>query len=875
MKEKLHEYIKELKEISCLAIEKEKRFKNSLKNIPKELILEFCNNYQNKDYMEFFDVIFLSLNKAIDEGTTKEELGIDREEAIKRVEWLFYNLLKDINEKKIYKSQIEKEFDKYSKVAGEYYKNLERVEIPSDILIKSHSFFSDYFIDSNVKNYSQLLFDGIKVAMANGDISFYFYCMNNLGVTVKVKEEFGFSPTHIMELLFYYLSQNPESVSSNLEIGRKYILRHIEESEKSLDESGNPFIFAVLSKEGKLSEEKREKYIKKCEEYLVEFCEITYKEELEVKFDVKRLYNIDDNYSDIKISYKYNSLEDFLEYLVSSAIYAFMILDYSKIALNRVKLLNIAAKNNFIEPVKELVDIYKSYSISEEKNVFKALYNCGVNFETLATLYTFFSKEEDKFLEFALENKEEVYRGMKSGEMGDKALVEVINLLYGKENGFSYEELARSLKAKRKKANEKIVEVLEKREEVSPIVEEYLKEKDKALVENIKYLLRVWEKKKIGQIEDSESFLRAIEKIYSKDCEKNLIFLDEVDYGKIRKVESSEYIPEEIIKYMVANLMEKREISIDTITQKIVAMANIEDIRELFYSLYEKWLESEATPKNKMILLPLVYVADKKIMSELLYRSKIWINTSKPGLTKFLIEIVCTTKNKEFLVELEKFSRSQSGRVGRIIEETLDLGYEFMKCGESEFRDMFITNLGFDSRGRQSLDLGSRKIILELADNFKFKYYTEDGKELKDIPNSKSDDSEKVKECKWLVYEIKDELKNLLSREKRRVKYFIKRGRKWNRKSWIEIFVENPIMNIFAKTLIWGDVDSSGKILKTFRYMDDGTFNTADEEEYIPVGEYILALKPEDISQEELKIWKEQLQDYEIEQVVEQLERDE
>lgn len=874
MKEKLREYIKSLRELSHLSSEKEKIFKETLEKIPKELILEFCNNYQNEDYMEFFDVIFLFLNKAIDEGTTREKLGIDREEAIKRVEWLFYNLLKDINEKKIYKTEIEKEFDKYSKTAGEYYKNLVRVKIPDEILIKSHSFFSGYFIDSSVKNYSQLLFDGIKVAMANGDISFYFYCSNNLGVTIRVKEEFGFSPLHIIEVLFYYLSQTPESVFSRLEIGRKYILRHIEESEKSLAESGNPFIFAVLSKAGKLSEEKREIYIKKCEEYLVEFCEIAYKEELGVKFDTKRLYDTDDNYFDVKISYKYNSLEDFLEYLVSSIIYAFMILDYSKVALNRVKLLNIAAKNNFIEPVKELVDIYKSYSISEEKNVFKALYKCGVKFETLATLYAFFSKEESEFLEFALENKEEVYRGMKSDEVGDKALVEVINLLYGEENVFSYEELARSLKAKRKKVNEKIVEVLEKREEVSSIVEEYLKEKDKALIENIKYLLRVWEKRRLEYMEEDEHFLETIEKLYSEDYDKKVIFIDEIDYGKIRKKDSSEYISKDVIKYMVVNLMESRDLSIDLITKKIINMANVEDIRNLFYTIYEKWLESGATPKNKMILLPLTYVADKKIVSELLYESKIWINTSKPGLTKFLVELVCATKNKEFLVEFERFSRNQSGRVGRVIEEILDLGYEFAKCGESDFRDLFITNLGFDSRGRQSLDLGSRKIILELTDNFKFKYYTEDGEELKDIPNCKNDDSKKVKECRWLVEEIKDELKNLLSREKRRVKYFIKRGRKWNRKSWIEIFVDNPIMNIFAKTLIWGDVDSDGKILKTFRYMDDGTFNTADEEEYIPIGEYVLALKPEDISQEELKIWKEQLQDYEIEQVVEQLEKD-
>ena len=54
--------------------------------------------------------------------------------------------------------------------------------------------------------------------------------------------------------------------------------------------------------------------------------------------------------------------------------------------------------------------------------------------------------------------------------------------------------------------------------------------------------------------------------------------------------------------------------------------------------------------------------------------------------------------------------------------------------------------------------------------------------------------------------------------------------------------------------------------------MEDGTFNTVDEEEYeLENGTYILPLHPADIDEEELAAWTEQLEDYEIIQPVDQL----
>lgn len=56
-------------------------------------------------------------------------------------------------------------------------------------------------------------------------------------------------------------------------------------------------------------------------------------------------------------------------------------------------------------------------------------------------------------------------------------------------------------------------------------------------------------------------------------------------------------------------------------------------------------------------------------------------------------------------------------------------------------------------------------------------------------------------------------------------------NRKWTKESWVKLFVENPIMHQFAMGLVWG-VYEENILTDSFIYMEDGSFNTKDEEEY-------------------------------------------
>ena len=98
-------------------------------------------------------------------------------------------------------------------------------------------------------------------------------------------------------------------------------------------------------------------------------------------------------------------------------------------------------------------------------------------------------------------------------------------------------------------------------------------------------------------------------------------------------------------------------------------------------------------------------------------------------------------------------------------------------------------------------------------------------------------------------------------------------AREWSVDAWKQLFVKNPIMHQFATGLIWGFYEE-GKLTQSFRYMEDGSFNTEEEDEFeLPEQGKIGLVHPIELTAESKAAWKEQLADYEIAQPFEQLDR--
>ena len=111
---------------------------------------------------------------------------------------------------------------------------------------------------------------------------------------------------------------------------------------------------------------------------------------------------------------------------------------------------------------------------------------------------------------------------------------------------------------------------------------------------------------------------------------------------------------------------------------------------------------------------------------------------------------------------------------------------------------------------------------------------------------------------------MKKQLKAVTASQKVRLENVFSNGRTWNVQAWNELFVMNPVMHKFARTLIWG-IYNNGQLEATFRYSDDGTFCDMNDDEFeLPENAEISLVHPIELDEESINNWNEQLGDYEI-----------
>lgn len=358
---------------------------------------------------------------------------------------------------------------------------------------------------------------------------------------------------------------------------------------------------------------------------------------------------------------------------------------------------------------------------------------------------------------------------------------------------------------------------------------------------------------------------------------KNTSFLDKLDCSWIREKDSEKKIDESIIKYYLSQYLKSEDIKIISSCEKIDRMVNVSDLRELLYNLYNTWLEDEKNNSLKNILIPVSLIASPTQLESLKKQVKVWAENSKTGLANFLIQCIAMRGDKNSLTFVDNIAKtSKVKRVKTSAQNTLSEIADLYGISLEELEEKIIPDFEFDRYRVRYFNYGERKIKAKIDSNLEIMLFDNNGKEVKSLPkaSSKYNDNETlVAEYKEELKSIKKQLKTITDLQKFKMQKALILKRKWQVDKWQEIFIDNPIMNIFAVGLIWEERNEDEKILGRFRYMEDGSFNTIDEEEYIlQKNTYISLANSREMSEEEIKNWKIQLEDYEITQPIEQLE---
>lgn len=480
---------------------------------------------------------------------------------------------------------------------------------------------------------------------------------------------------------------------------------------------------------------------------------------------------------------------------------------------------------------------------------------------------------------FIQQYKEKALELLTSGKLDIEETLVWLNLIYEVSGFKEYKPLIDLLGHKSKKLRKKAEELIGAIEsDVRPMLEERFPNMKGDVLAATKRLIKKWDNdRKYGAdfaFTDSKMLVEFCMDNYDKDNHKFISWIPEDFLKEVRFLDMNEKAPQVVMEYLLSEYLSLEEPYRIKVCDKVVAMLHRPDLQAALLNIYQYWKDNGAEAKKKMLMVPYcIYASDTQILA-LRTQLKDWAEASRGALAAFVVNAIALNGGSVALMMIDglgtKFPNSQ---VKNAAKAAFAFAAKMLEVPEDVLSDRIVPTLGFNKEGEKILDYGSRTFTVTLLPDFSLSVFDNDKqKKIKSMPSpGANDDQIKATAAKKEFSEIKKQIKATVQTQTDRLEKVLMNGRRWKAEAWNELFVENPIMHRFATSLIWGAY--KGDVLEeTFRYMEDGTFNTVDENEYaLPEDVTITLVHPCELTEENLEQWKEQLNDYEVIQPLPQL----
>lgn len=298
------------------------------------------------------------------------------------------------------------------------------------------------------------------------------------------------------------------------------------------------------------------------------------------------------------------------------------------------------------------------------------------------------------------------------------------------------------------------------------------------------------------------------------------------------------------------------------------------DLEEFSADIFARWYDDGAQTKFKSALYFCAIHGGQKMVDTLIRNIKEWSEAMRSAIAAETVFALALNGSNEALMNVDNMSRKfKNKRVRAAAVEAMAAAADTLGITSEELADRIVPDLGFDRNLCRVFDYGKRQFNVYLKPSLEMEVFSGD-KQIKTLPKPGTTDDKETAETAFNEFkEVKKQLKNVVAAQRSRLEYVLMCDRKWTSENWEKLFVGNAVMHCFAVGLIWG-IYEKGSLKDTFRYMDDGSFTTADGDEFtLPNDAQIGLVHPLELTEDQISVWKEQLSDYELTQPFDQLGR--
>jgi hypothetical protein len=476
------------------------------------------------------------------------------------------------------------------------------------------------------------------------------------------------------------------------------------------------------------------------------------------------------------------------------------------------------------------------------------------------------------------QHKQEALELLTNGSLSIEETIEWLQFIYVTCGFEDYLPLIALLSNKSKTLRKQAETIIgDKEAEVRPLLESQLGKLKGDALAIAKRLIKRWDnERKFGDgfVFTNAAVIEYCTDNYDKGNQKFISWIPEDMFLDIRFADLAEKAPAIVLQYMLSEYLSLEEPYKIKACDKIAEMLHPQDLQAALENIYQYWKDNGAEAKKKMIMIPYcIYASDTQIL-RLKTQLKDWAEAARGAIAAFVVNAIAMNGGNLALMMIDSMAvKFPNNQVKNASKAAFAFAAKALEIPEDELSDKIVPTLGFSKEGEKILDYGPRNFTITLMPDFSLSIFDNDKqKAIKSMPApGANDDAVKATAAKKEFSELKKQIKATVQSQTARLEKVLMNGRSWNVKAWSDLFVENPIMHYFAMGLIWG-VYENKQLTATFRYMEDGTFNTVDEEEYtLPENATITLVHPAELSEETLAQWKEQLDDYEVVQPLPQL----
>ncbi|MDI9859065.1 DUF4132 domain-containing protein [Flectobacillus roseus] len=324
------------------------------------------------------------------------------------------------------------------------------------------------------------------------------------------------------------------------------------------------------------------------------------------------------------------------------------------------------------------------------------------------------------------------------------------------------------------------------------------------------------------------------------------------------------------VRFLYYRMSRIKEIGFDFEAKWLLEHIDMNRTHEYANSLVHIFFTNDAPANLKFCLTLASTMGDASVIRTL--RKKVFELTenNRGKMAEYVVKAIALNGSTQALREVEYLSRkfkSKYKNIGKAAIEAFELAAQELNIDPYDLADQIVPDFGFEGLFK-TFELDGQEYRAFINQDFKILFLNESNKTLKSLPKSAS--VELQNEYK----EMGKEIKELVKSQTYRLEQYLIIQRQWETEKWQNLFLNNPLMFVYATRLVWGAYNEHKQLLFTFKVQEDQTcINQNGDEVEFENGLFIRIVHPIDLTKDIVAYWSEVLSDENLQPAFLQLNR--